>query len=210
MVCHPDLVSSWSQNSQIFLTSPRLSTYPPPSCTQRAKNFVLHVILKVRSHPQTNSPPGRMKRGGRPTQWNQSLPGSFRHFTFWSQTDPPGPYGKWLREDVAYIITPEEAAAFRSLKSDERISYANAKFGGKAPGWKTARRRMYIVKGPPDELEIHPSEGRENWLYRSSREIFEFKLSLPSVGGSEGRKSANLRVLGVSPFESSTSGVLRV
>ena len=124
-----------------------------------------------------------------------------------SQTDPPGPYGIWLREDVAYIITPEEAAGFRSLKSDEerekfieqfwarrdptpgtlenerkeehyrRIAYANERFGkDKGPGWKTSRGRMYILKGPPDEIELHPKEGRENWLYRSPREIFEFKL----------------------------------
>jgi GWxTD domain-containing protein len=31
---------------------------------------------------------------------------------------PPSPYTKWLREDVAYIITNEERAEFRGLQSD--------------------------------------------------------------------------------------------
>ena len=118
-----------------------------------------------------------------------------------------GAYDQWLQEDVAYLILPEEAARFQSLKTDQecekfieqfwarrdptpgtvqnemkeehyrRIAYANARFGKeKEPGWKTPRGRMYILKGPPDEIESHPAQGRENWLYRSPREIFEFKL----------------------------------
>ncbi|HTS75478.1 MAG TPA: GWxTD domain-containing protein [Bryobacteraceae bacterium] len=41
-----------------------------------------------------------------------------------------------------------------------RIAYANAHF--KSPtlaGWKTDRGRIYIVYGPPDEIESHPSAG---------------------------------------------------
>ncbi len=42
-----------------------------------------------------------------------------------------------------------------------RIAYANAHFSdGKLPGWKTDRGRVYIVYGPPDEIESHPSGGR--------------------------------------------------
>jgi GWxTD domain-containing protein len=63
-----------------------------------------------------------------------------------------------------------------------RIGYANQKFASKIEGWKTDRGRVYIIYGPPDELEMHPD--RTSWLYRSipgigERVIIEFKL----VGG---------------------------
>ena len=99
------------------------------------------------------------------------------------------PYKKWLDEDVAYIITDEERAAFRQLSNDEerdnfieafwqrrdptpdteenefkeehyqRIAYANEHFAAGVPGWKTDRGRIYIVYGKPDEIESHPSGG---------------------------------------------------
>src|SRR5438067_6117801 len=99
------------------------------------------------------------------------------------------PYRKWLNEDVAYIITDEERAAFKRLQTDEereqfieqfwlrrdptpdtvenefkeehyrRIAYANEQFASGIPGWKTDRGRMYITFGPADEIESHPSGG---------------------------------------------------
>ncbi len=93
-----------------------------------------------------------------------------------------GPYRKWLTEDVAYIITAEERAAFKRLATDDereafveqfwlrrdpspdttenefkeehyrRIAYANDRFSSGFPGWKTDRGRMYIMYGPPDEI----------------------------------------------------------
>jgi GWxTD domain-containing protein len=99
------------------------------------------------------------------------------------------PYRKWLNEDVAYIITDEERAAFKKLQTDEereqfieqfwlrrdptpdtvenefkeehyrRIAYANEHFASGIPGWKTDRGRIYITFGPPDEIESHPSGG---------------------------------------------------
>jgi GWxTD domain-containing protein len=99
------------------------------------------------------------------------------------------PYKKWLDEDVVYIITDEERAAFRQLSNDEerdnfieafwqrrdptpdteeneykeehyaRIAYANEHFAAGVPGWKTDRGRIYIVFGKPDEIESHPSGG---------------------------------------------------
>ena len=99
------------------------------------------------------------------------------------------PYRKWLNEDVAYIITDEERAAFKRLQTDEereqfieqfwlrrdptpdtienefkeehyrRIAYANEQFASGIPGWKTDRGRIYITYGPPDEKETHPSGG---------------------------------------------------
>ena len=100
-----------------------------------------------------------------------------------------GPYKKWLDEDVVYIITDEERAAFKQLSNDEerdnfieafwqrrdptpdteeneykeehyqRIAYANEHFPAGVPGWKTDRGRMYIMYGKPDEVESHPSGG---------------------------------------------------
>ena len=99
------------------------------------------------------------------------------------------PYKKWLDEDVVYIITDEERAAFKQLSNDEerdnfieafwqrrdptpdteenefkeehyqRIAYANEHFAAGVPGWKTDRGRIYIVFGKPDEVESHPSGG---------------------------------------------------
>jgi len=99
------------------------------------------------------------------------------------------PYKKWLEEDVIYIITDEERAAFKQLSNDEerdnfieafwqrrdptpdteeneykeehyqRIAYANEHFAAGVPGWKTDRGRIYIVFGKPDEIESHPSGG---------------------------------------------------
>jgi GWxTD domain-containing protein len=99
------------------------------------------------------------------------------------------PYKKWLDEDVAYIITDEERAAFKRLQTDEereqfieqfwlrrdptpdtveneykeehyrRIAYANEHFASGIPGWKTDRGRIYITFGPADEVESHPSGG---------------------------------------------------
>jgi GWxTD domain-containing protein len=100
-----------------------------------------------------------------------------------------GSYKKWLDEDVRWIITDEERSAFKQLSNDEerdqfieafwqrrdptpdtienefkeehyrRIAYANEHFPAGIPGWKTDRGRMYIMYGPADEIESHPSGG---------------------------------------------------
>ncbi len=99
------------------------------------------------------------------------------------------PYKKWLNEDVGYIITDEERKAFKRLSTDDerenfieafwlrrdptpdteenefkeehyrRIAYANERFASGIPGWKTDRGRIYIVYGPPDEIDDHSSGG---------------------------------------------------
>jgi len=98
-------------------------------------------------------------------------------------------YKKWLNEDVVWIITDEERAAFKQLSNDEerdnfieafwqrrdptpdteeneykeehyrRIAYANEHYAAGIPGWKTDRGRIYIMYGAPDENESHPSGG---------------------------------------------------
>src|SRR5260370_1202109 len=99
------------------------------------------------------------------------------------------PYKQWLNEDAVYIISPEERQAFLQLETNEereqfieqfwlrrsgnpdlpdndfkeehyrRIAYANEHYASGIPGWKTDRRHMYIVWGPPDEIETHPTGG---------------------------------------------------
>jgi GWxTD domain-containing protein len=98
-------------------------------------------------------------------------------------------YKKWLDEDVIYIISDEERKAFKQLSNDEerdqfieafwqrrdptpdteenefkeehyrRIEYANEHFPAGIPGWKSDRGRIYIMYGPADEIESHPSGG---------------------------------------------------
>lgn len=98
-------------------------------------------------------------------------------------------YRDWLTEDVPYIITKQERRTFLQLTNDQdrdsfieefwqrrnpdpdsrentfkeehyrRIAYANEHFASEIPGWKTDRGRMYIMWGPPDEIDSHPWGG---------------------------------------------------
>jgi len=98
-------------------------------------------------------------------------------------------YKKWLDEDVVWIISDDERKAFKQLSNDEerdqfieafwqrrnpnpdteenefkeehyrRIEYANEHFAAGIPGWKTDRGRIYIMYGPADEIDAHPSGG---------------------------------------------------
>jgi GWxTD domain-containing protein len=91
------------------------------------------------------------------------------------QKELESPYKKWLSEEVPYIITGEERAAFKKLSTDDereqfienfwerrnpnpgspenefkeeyyrRIAYANEHYASGIPGWKTDRGRIYIM-----------------------------------------------------------------
>src|SRR5258708_943455 len=95
----------------------------------------------------------------------------------------------WLDNDVPYIITPAERAAYLQLGSNEerdqfiehfwqvrnadpdlgensykeehyrRMAYANEHFSSGVPGWRTDRSHIYILWAPPDEIESHPTGG---------------------------------------------------
>lgn len=99
-------------------------------------------------------------------------------------------FQRWMNEDVVYVISKEERAVFESLTTPEekeqfieqfwfqrdpdprsvanefkeehyrRIAYANERFASGFPGWMNDRGRIYIIHGPPDEIEAHPSGGR--------------------------------------------------
>src|SRR5437870_1197319 len=98
-------------------------------------------------------------------------------------------YKQWLTEDVTYIISPDERNAFLQLDTNEereqfieqfwlrrssnpdlpendfkeehyrRIAYANEHYASGIPGWKTDRGRTYIIWGPADEVDSHPTGG---------------------------------------------------
>src|SRR5215470_6457765 len=98
-------------------------------------------------------------------------------------------YKKWLDQDVIWIITDEERKAFMLLSNDEerdnfieafwqrrdptpdtaenefkeehyrRIAYANEHYAAGMPGWRTDRGRIYIMYGPADQVDSHPSGG---------------------------------------------------
>jgi GWxTD domain-containing protein len=100
-----------------------------------------------------------------------------------------GVYKKWLDEDVRWIITDEELAAFKKLTNNaerdtfieafwqrrdptpdtaeneykdehyRRIAYANEHFAAGIPGWRTDRGRIYIMFGKPDSIDSHPMGG---------------------------------------------------
>ncbi len=100
-----------------------------------------------------------------------------------------GSYKTWLDQDVRWIITDEEAKAFKNLANDEerdqfieqfwlrrnpnpespenefrdehyaRIAYANEHFAAGKPGWMTDRGHIYISFGKPDSIDSHPSGG---------------------------------------------------
>jgi GWxTD domain-containing protein len=99
------------------------------------------------------------------------------------------PYKDWLTGPISYIITPEEQKAFLQLQTNSerenfieefwarrnpdpdaedntykddfyrRVAYANEHFSSGIPGWRTDRGRIYIMWGPPDSIESHPTGG---------------------------------------------------
>jgi GWxTD domain-containing protein len=70
----------------------------------------------------------------------------------------------WKRRD------PTPGTVENEFKEEHyrRIAYSNENYADDTlPGWKTDRGRVYIVYGPPDEKESHPSATppSEQWLY---------------------------------------------
>jgi GWxTD domain-containing protein len=165
-----------------------------------------------------------------------------------------GPLGPWLN-DVIYIITKEERDAFLRLSTNEereqfiesfwdrrnpdpesetnsfkdeyyrRIAYANEHFSSGIPGWKTDRGHIYILWGPPDEIEAHPTGGTydrtmqegggstttypwEKWRYRHMEGVGEnIEIEFVDASGSgeyhitmdPGEKDALAHVPGAGP-----------
>lgn len=175
------------------------------------------------------------------------------------------PYNAWLAEEAIYIITKEERDAFLRLTTNEereqfieefwrrrnpdpdspentyreehyrRIAYANERFSSGIPGWKTDRGHMYILWGPPDEIDSHPAGGAydrppeqgggstttypwELWRYRHLEDIgdnIELEFVDPSGSGEyhltmdPGEKDALAHVPGAGPSLSEIMGAPR-
>ncbi len=118
-------------------------------------------------------------------------------------------FGQFLEEDGKYLLTPGEIAAFKRLGTNEereqfieifwqnhnpnpdssvndfkeehyrRIAYANEHFSSGIPGWKTDRGHVYIVWGPPDEIDSHPTGGtydRPMWQGGGSTPTYNWEL----------------------------------
>jgi GWxTD domain-containing protein len=116
---------------------------------------------------------------------------------------------RFAEEDGKYLMTSEERAAFKRLGTNEereqfieifwqrrnpnpdssanefkeehyrRIAYANEHFASGIPGWKTDRGHIYIVWGPPDEIESHPTGGiydRPMWQGGGSTTTYAWEL----------------------------------
>ncbi|HET8967339.1 MAG TPA: GWxTD domain-containing protein, partial [Candidatus Acidoferrum sp.] len=115
----------------------------------------------------------------------------------------------WLEQDATYIITPGERQAFLKLGTNEerdqfietfwrnrnpdpdspensfkeehyrRIAYANEHFASGVAGWRTDRGHIYILWGPPDEIEAHPTGGtydRPMWQGGGSTTTYAWEL----------------------------------
>ncbi len=118
-------------------------------------------------------------------------------------------YKKWLTQDVVYIITDEEQSVFKNLTTFEekdqfieqfwfrrdteldssinefkeehyrRIAYANERFESGKAGWRTDRGRIYIMHGPPAQIESTPMGGdyiRPVWEGGGKTRTYPFEL----------------------------------
>lgn len=96
----------------------------------------------------TNEEIKRLKKAkpeDRESEWN----------SFWKEKDP----------------TPSTETNEFKEEYYRRIEYANAHYGGTQKGWRTDRGKIYIIYGPPDEIERYPYELHsmpyEIWYYYS-------------------------------------------
>src|SRR5271163_58864 len=131
--------------------------------------------------PQVQDPPPEIKHQNLDKEQKKKIKRTLKELD--------SPYRQWLSEDVVYIISPDERNAFLQLATNEereqfieqfwlrrsgnpdlpdndfkeehyrRIAYANEHYASGIPGWKTDRGKMYIIWGPPDEIDSHPTGG---------------------------------------------------
>jgi GWxTD domain-containing protein len=145
------------------------------------------LVPAVATHAKPQDKPAQQEteRNASPQKTEKQTKGSDRKLL--KELDTP--YRRWLEEDVVYIISSEERRAFLGLSTNEereqfieqfwlrrnpnpdspenefkeehyrRIAYANERYSSGLPGWKTDRGRVYIMWGPPDETDRHPSGG---------------------------------------------------
>ncbi len=79
------------------------------------------------------------------------------------------------------LRNPEPELGENSFKEEHyrRIAYANEHFSSGIPGWKTDRGHIYILWGPPDEIETHPTGGtydRPMWQGGGSTSTYPWEV----------------------------------
>jgi GWxTD domain-containing protein len=76
----------------------------------------------------------------------------------------------WERRNVEAAADGQNAYRTEYYR---RLAYANQHLGGEGAGWKSDRGRIYIMYGPPDSIDSHPSGGSgdvkpwEVWHYNA-------------------------------------------
>src|SRR5271154_1790634 len=145
------------------------------------------LVYVPRASAQGESPTQQPDQNDKKTAKQAAKQRSKRDKDLFNELDSQ--YKKWLNEDVIYIISPEERSSFLHLSTNEereqfieafwqrrnpdpdsaentfkeehyrRIAYTNEHFSSGIPGWKTDRGRIYIMWGPADEVDSHPSGG---------------------------------------------------
>lgn len=151
-------------------------------------SFAFSTLLPAQSETDLSSPSDLIEQSDAP----ELTEGERRRREEALERELAGAFKKWIEQDVSYIITDEERDVFKNLQNDEereqfieqfwlrrnpdpesmdndyreehyrRIAYANQHFPSGIPGWKADRGRIYIMWGPPDEIDAHPSGGHYN------------------------------------------------
>src|SRR5882672_12106293 len=151
--------------------------------------LLLPFGVHAQEQEKQDTPPGTQpdsgkKKGDKPQDKSKNLKKL--------QKELDTPYKKWLEEEVPYIISDEERSAFLQLQTNEereqfieafwqrrdptpdtvenefkeehyrRIAYTNERFSSGIPGWRTDRGRIYIMWGPPDQIESHSAGSTYN------------------------------------------------
>ncbi len=149
--------------------------------------FFLIVSLSLFSPPRLSAGLFGSKNNKKDSDRGQSRRNRKRRKAI--QRESESPYKNWIKGPISYIVTPAERKAFLKLTTaneqqqfieafwarrnpnpgspengfkDEfyrRIAYANEHYSSGIPGWRTDRGRIYIMYGPPDEIESHPTGG---------------------------------------------------
>lgn len=152
------------------------------------------------SQNQLPAPPQPPAAPETPVRVTQAAPQAARVYQRWLEQDAAYIIQDWEPRQAASLTSGEEWENFivafwdrrnsrpgsgENLFKEEhyrRIAHANESFGeASVPGWRTARGRIYICYGPPDEILSH--RGYEKWSYRDipgvGRNVsFEFGLGL--------------------------------
>src|SRR5271155_3337364 len=159
-----------------------MQIYPKKTIAILSALVLIALPLSAQQAQDPNAPPIEIPQ-------NQKLTKDQKQKMKKTLKELEGPYKTWLNEDVVYIISPDERTAFLQLNTNEereqfieafwlrrsanpdlptndfkeehyrRIAYANEHYASGIPGWKTDRGRIYIIWGPPDEIQSHPSGG---------------------------------------------------